>query len=405
MSEENHIILPLSTKLKLLTYRRIIMPWLVARLRLRKTIDVVFVLSELGVWKTESLYTEMMKHSRFSPHIAVVSSTEDPTAKYLLIEYLKQKKYEYSEIKEDEHIYDYFRADIIFYQKPYWWVIPANQRLGVNARSLFCFVTYGVSTIIEEWSINQPVQLYAWQNYQFNESCGKEFSKLSLIKGRNFRVTGFPVSDSFIHYSKEKEAWKRCEGMCRRIIWAPHHTIPDKKNLLNYSTFLRYADFMLDLTNIFAGQVQFAFKPHPLLRTKLENLWGKEATDKYYNEWATRSNTQVNDGEYLDLFMQSDAMIHDCCSFIVEYMYTDNPVLFLDNGSNHTSNMTSFAKEAFNLQYKASNEAAILQFINDVLANKDSMREERMRYKNNYLIPRNGSACSNIISAILGNKE
>lgn len=391
-----------TSKLKLLIYRRLFIPLKVFQVRRKRQIEVVFVISELGAWKTEALYKEMLEHPRFSPKIAVVNSTENPDAKQVVKHYLDTKGYNYASLEDDELIYDYFTADIIFYQKPYWWVIPDKHRYGNNYKSLFCFVTYGISTIKEKWAINQPIQLYAWQNYQFNDSCASEFKELSLINGKNFVVTGFPMTDSFTKYKASGFPWKETGKKLKKIIWAPHHTLPDGDNWLNYSTFLNYAQFMLDVAHGYSDRVQIAFKPHPLLKPKLDRLWGKEKADQYYASWENGINTQLVEGEYVDLFMQSDAMIHDCSSFIIEYLYTGKPILFLDNGSDHTANMLGYAAKAFNLQYKATEEAEIRSFIQSVLDGNDERKPERESFAKSNIIPSGESACNNIIKSILG---
>lgn len=393
-----------TSKLKLMLYRSLFIPFKVLQIRRKRKIEVVFIISELGAWKTETLYKEMLEHPRFSPKLAVVNSTENPDAKQILEHYLDARGYNYISLGDDELIYDHFTADIIFYQKPYWWVIPDKQRYGNNYKSLFCFVTYGISTIREKWAINQPVQLYAWQNYQFNNSCASELKKLSLINGKNFVVTGFPMTDSFTKYKPSGFPWKETGRNLKKIIWAPHHTLPEGDNWLNFSTFLNFSQFMLDVAQEYSDRVQIAFKPHPLLKPKLDRLWGKEKADQYYTLWGKGINTQLVDGEYVDLFMQSDAMIHDCSSFIIEYLYTGKPILFLDNGSDHTTNMLGYAAEAFNLQYKAASQEEIKSFINNVLDGKDERKQERASFAKVNIIPSGESASKNIIESILGYK-
>ena len=149
-----------------------------------------------------------------------------------------------------------------------------------------------------------------------------------------------------------------------------------------------------------------AFKPHPLLKSQLyeHSLWGKEKTDWYYSEWKNLPNTQLETGEYVDLFMTSDAMIHDCGSFTVEYHHTLNPVMYLINGKEHTGMMNSFAKEAYDLHYKGTDVQDIRNFIKKiVLEGDDYLLEKRKSFFDSYLVsPNQQSAADNIIHAILG---
>ena len=133
-------------------------------------------------------------------------------------------------------------------------------------------------------------------------------------------------------------------------------------------------------------------------------LWGKEKTDQYYTFWETSPNTQLEEGKYLGLFMHSDAMIHDCVSFTIEYLYTRNPVLFLCRKGDETEdNLNSFAKRAKYCHYFAHHEQDIQSFIEYVISGDDKMLPERESfYKENLVPPGEQNSVNNIIDAILG---
>lgn len=118
-------------------------------------------------------------------------------------------------------------------------------------------------------------------------------------------------------------------------------------------------------------------------------LWGKEKTDRYYSEWECLPNAQLETGEYVDLFMTSDAMIHDCGSFTIEYHYTLKPVMYLVNGREHTKMMNAYAKEAYDLHYKGKNMKDIRSFIENVISERsDYLLEKRKIFLNHtYYLP------------------
>ena len=164
-----------------------------------------------------------------------------------------------------------------------------------------------------------------------------------------------------------------------------------------------YCDAMFSLALKYKDKIQMAFKPHPVLLTKLYNVWGKEKTDNYYCLWEKGENTQLILGDYVPLFIHSDALIHDCGSFTVEYHYTKNPVMYLLKDEKHSEELNEFGKMAFDLHYKGRNFNDIESFINNVIAGVDPMKEERDKFYNDYLLaPDGNSASDNIINAILG---
>ena len=156
------------------------------------------------------------------------------------------------------------------------------------------------------------------------------------------------------------------------------------------------ADFMLEFADKYADKIQFVFKPHPRLLTELykHDDWGKDRTTRYYAEWETRKNTQLEEGDFIDLFMTSDAMIHDSGSFCVEYHYSGNPVMYIaENFEEQLTEKGEFGKLAMRLHYVGKCKEDIVNFIeNVILHGNDTMRQERKNFYKKYLLPPNGKS-------------
>ncbi len=396
------------TRLGYMAYLYIYTPLKVFHIRHKSRINVIFVITELGPWKTENLYLAMKNHPRFNPVLRVLSTRENPKAKDEVETYLQEKGYDYEYINADEPLQKNFRADIIFYQKPYDVVYTLKHRYIKNRNALFSYVSYGFHNIVSSFICNQPLHNVVWQYYFENESCANETAEIMDNAGRNICITGIPMTDALMQpKSAYKDLWKKQSVDKKRIIWAPHFSFASD-SILGYSTFLEYYDFMLEMADKYKEKVQFVFKPHPLLQPHLYKHWGKEKTDDYYAEWASRENTQVELGQYIDIFMTSDAMIHDCSSFTQEYLYTHNPVMYLTKGENdtHDNNLNTFAKMAYHLHYKGVNKNQIEAFIQNVIEGQDAKRQERETFYKEWLTPPNGrAACQNIIDTILGSRD
>ena len=376
-------------------------PLKVWQIRHKKSIKVGFVIGCLSAWKTELLYRAMLKNERFSPMLLVTETQEENDIENI-VAYLKKKNYEYKVVERSEYLISKFQADILFYQKPYDGIPFKRHSYKFNLYALFCYVGYGFNTVNEKWGHDNVLDNIAWQLYFENKSVVGDMQGIMRNKCINGHVTGLPIMDELlIDKKKLRDPWKLQEKKKKRIIWAPHFSI-NPNGWLVYSTFLDVADFMLELAYKYKDEVQFAFKPHPLLWPKLCKVWGDEKTNAYYQQWATLENTQLERGKYLGLFKYSDALIHDCGSFTIEYHYTLNPVMYIVKDDHHADNQTSFGKKAFDLHYKAYSKQDIEQFIQNVLAGRDERRAERMRFYQEELLPPYGkSACENIINTIL----
>ena len=401
----NSVVGTILSRVAYLYYTRVFTPIKAFIVRRKNKINVIFIITELGMWKSEALYLKMLEHPRFNPVIRVLPSPENLDAMEPIIQYLQGKGFDYRTLSPDESLKTEMKADIIFYPKPYVTSYYPKQNFFRNRYALFCYIVYGFHNIVSDFICNQLYHNYAWQTYFENHSAAVDTAKAMMNKGRNIKVTGLPMEDAFRKpLSSYNDCWKKQEYPKKRIIWAPHFSFA-KDSMLNYSTFLEYYDTMLNLAEKYKNQVQFAFKPHPLLRPHLNEHWGEERTDSYYERWANMENAQLELGQYIDLFMTTDALIHDCSSFTNEYMYTHKPVMYLLRGSAeiHCSQLNSYSREAFNLHYFGRSDSDIEAFIVDVLNGVDPYRDPREKYYEKYLSPINGkSACDNIINAILG---
>lgn len=368
----------------------------VKRVRKKGKIDVMFIVTEIGPWKTEQLFQAMALHNRFHPFIGISASKENPSSKSEVIKYITDKGYEFTDLDT----FPKKSADIIFYQKPYIACYSPHILYRKHLDSLFCYVNYGFHAIKTRWSVNQELYKFVWQYYF---ECDMGFGMPAIYNV----ITGVPMQDKLMQ-RKEKyiNPWKP-SGKKKRIIYAPHHTVGiyHLKDLAT-SSFLENADTMVELMHKYADNVQWAFKPHPLLYDKLVNIWGQERTDAYYDEWKNSDNSQLENGAYDALFAHSDAMIHDCVSFVIEYHYTHNPVLYLTRTEGDNISRTSLSQESYDLHYKGYTREHIEQFIENVVNGVDPLKKKREEFYRKSLLPPHGkTACENIINSILEIEE
>ena len=232
----------------------------------------------------------------------------------------------------------------------------------------------------------------AWKLFYSTELHRKDAIQYSMNKGKNVEIVGYPNADNFLS-GTYRNVWKKQNTPKKRIIWAPHYTI-FSGGYLCQSNFLSIAENMIDLAKNYTDKIQFAFKPHPKLYTELCNHkdWGKQKAEAYYQQWQTMENTQLESGEYIDLFMTSDAMIHDSSSFTVEYHYSQKPVMFITNNyEEHLEGKSEFGKLAMEQHYIGKDQEDIIQFIeNVVLKGNDPMKAGREDFFKQYLFPPNG---------------
>lgn len=381
----------------------------------KKIIKVAFFLIHDADWKYEGLYHLMEKDKRFDPVVIVCpyithgeeimmqildqSYNSFKNAGYQVINALNKKTGDWINVRKE------IQPDIVCFTSP-WNLTRPEYLISKYLDTLTCYVPYGykVSYLFES-HFNRPIQNLVWKFFLETDIHKKLAQQYSRNGASNTVVTGYPGMDKFIKKNdQEKDVWKIKDKKIKRIIWAPHHSLPGYESMLDYSTFLIYAEFMFEIANKYKNNIQIAFKPHPILRINLSknDVWGKDKTDEYYLKWANLPNGQLNEGEYLDLFFTSDAMIHDSGSFLIEYLYINKPVMFLWNDDLIPDRFNEIGKMALLKLYRGNTEKDIERFILKVIINgEDSMQIERLHFfKTIITAPNNISASENIFNYI-----
>ena len=390
------------TRIRLFIYWRKLPPK-VKSLRSKDTIKVLFINSTLNTWKTEMLYAVMSGHPRFQPTVGVFYSTKYPYAKDDFIAFLKKKGYNYVDLDTYNGGIKEINPDIIFYGSPYSYAYPKGLAFEENLNYILCGCDYCINITKHVAHLKHPWYDFCWQFYVEHEDVAVRKKEILGKRANNIIVTGVPNQDE-LRLPRESfiDPWKDQTGK-KRIIYAPHHSFKGVNgDGIEFATFLDYGEAILDFAKKYEDKVTFAFKPHPFLYIRLLDIWGKERTDAYYKEWQGLPNTQFENEAYFGLFKYSDAIIHDCASFIVEYLYMDKPSLFLVAESNNINDMFDFVKDCYYSHEQAYSETDIERFISNVIAGIDNKEIQRRDCIQKHLVPPHGkTACQNIIDAIL----
>ena len=368
------------------------------RVRHKKQINVVFVAMSASMWRYQDLYEAISRHQRFKANIVILPSRQyakdqQQSEKENLISYFTEKGCEFvvDSESEGENIIKALNPDILFYPQPYLECFDKRYEHIAFRNRLLCYYPYAFWMSKGAWSYDQPLHNYAWKLFYPTELHRKDAQAFALNRGRNIEVVGYPNADRFLR-NRFEDVWKPQNRTKKRVIWAPHFTI--KPGYVSQSNFLWMADLMLSVAKKYSDKIQFVFKPHPLLFSELckHAEWGEEKTKQYYDEWQSGENTQLESGAFIDLFMTSDAMIHDSGSFCVEYHYSGNPTMYIAKDfEKQVAEKGEFGQLAMRQHYVGKDENDIIRFIEEVvLQGDDPMKESRRRFVEQYLIPPHG---------------
>jgi hypothetical protein len=385
----------------------------VALVNLKKEpLNVLFFVVHEAVWKLDSVYKKMESDELFNPTIIICPYIVQGAG---VLERDMQKAYNYFVEKgynvemaltnngEVINIRESFSPDVIFFTNPHDLTYCALQAKSfMDVLSVYVPYSHQVSKYGNyQPQYNQLFHNLMWKIFTTNELDKHIFKEFSYRKGDNVVVSGYPgVERLFSTKTKKLDVWKKQDKVKKKIIYAPHHTIASNCSL-GYSTFLKYAEEIQKLSMKYKNEVQFAFKPHPLLKDKLAdaNIWGEEKTRLYFNFWQSQCNTQLEDGEYIDLFLQSDAIIHDSGSFLAEYLYVNKPSMYLFSESKPELPYNPFGLKCLGVYDKAFTVEDIENFILSVVIHgKDRKIKQREAFIYEHLKNSNGVPSDIIIN-------
>jgi hypothetical protein len=373
----------------------------------KENIKVAFFLTYESIWKYDVLFDLMLKHSKFKP-VLFVCPVVNFGRENMLFEMDKAfqsfKKKGYDVIKTYDNttgkyldIKKTFSPDLIFYTSPYEGLQDYRFYIKQFPKTLTCYVPYAIMTVNYDFIFNTNFHNLVWRIFSETPLHHKIAIQKQKNKGQNSVLTGYPGFDRLLINKTNNVVWKNKNPNLKKIIWAPHHSMDE---LNKVSNFLEYYDFFLELVDNYRDKIQIAFKPHHLLKIKLQNeYWGKEKTDFYYDKWANLENGQCENGEYIDLFLTSDVLIHDCGSFMAEYLITGKPSLFMVREESVMEYWNDFGEKAIAAHYQSRSKKQLIDFIENVVLNEnDWMMEERNTFVQTNLIPKNKlTASENIV--------
>ena len=358
-----------------------------AKLAAGERLRVCFLVCDAAMFSAEPVYQSMLGDKRFAPFVAVVPrvtrgekfmrETLEKTLSVLSSRYRDVRSLYDPDAKSSRSLEG--EADVVFTSIVYdEQTLEQYTALPLSRFALVACIPYGyggqlLSDIRR--TIFLPQFALFWRLFVANQCT------LSLWKEANPQladalvVGGYPKMDRLA-------ATARRAARPKTILICPHHTLEKDGTGLALSNFLQYAEFFLELPKEFPD-VHFVFRPHPLLFPRLATSawWGEKRTAAYRCAMSALPNVEFQQGgDYFDVFVNSDAMIHDCGSFLAEYFYTGHPQCYiLRDGSTLDREFTPFGKRLQDHVDHAFTSEDIRDFVRKVASGAADGREQERR--------------------------
>lgn len=362
-----------------------------AKINSGEKIRVCFMVIFDSVFPAKPLFEKMLEDDMFEPFILVIPDKargDEHMFKEMEKTYnsLSQK---YSCVfksldSDGKKFIDYSdKMDMVCSANPYETMTNRLYRIGKLCKKniLPIYFNYGYPAVTFARRVASLGSLAKmWKVFSESDAIMSEYAKCMQTHGVNLVLAGYMKLD-------ELAVQKQLSRARKKIIIAPHHTIEDKfKSSIGLSNFLIYADLFKELPKMYP-QIDFVFRPHPLLKVALQKdeIWGEEKTKKYFEEITQNPNLIYQDGgDYFETFMNSDGIIHDCSSFLAEYMFTQKPTCYmLRNEESIEKYFMKNGQKILEHCYQAYSKEDIVSFLDNVILDgNDTLKSKRIDFVN-----------------------
>ncbi len=252
--------------------------------------------------------------------------------------------------------------DIIYLANPYDSMV--NEVHGVQYLStknvLPIYINYGYT--ISKWhytNVESNLEMSLFFKYYVDTTYTLEqVKKYQLAHGKNTVLAGYAKMDSLYN----EQANEKRDRL--KVLISPHHTIQGINQTLDLSNFLEYYNLILELPSLFP-KMDFVFRPHPLLFTNILNTktWTQKQVDDYLLNIEKSGIEYSVGGDYFRLFCECDAIVHDCGSYMVEWLYTGKPCCYVVKGKHVRKQLDILGNKALDYHTLAYNRNDIIAFL------------------------------------------
>lgn len=251
-----------------------------------------------------------------------------------------------------------------FYRSRYW----ASKGIPVFYIPYFYM---GLCRVTKE-NLQMPDFNFFWKVFlpnKYSKSLAREYM---ANMGRNAIVTGYPKFDHISEISSTPHRRKQ-------IIIAPHHLIGNSS--LDRGGFREYAGFLQSIPSKYP-QIDFIFRPHPQLFATLKHYWPKDKIDNWLNRFLSNNNVIYStEGDYIKLLANSDALIHDCGSFVAEYLFFNKPCAYIyREGIDYQAMQLQLGLRCLEEYYPIEEDDDWYHFIEDVILDGQDIQKEKREH-------------------------
>ena len=302
------------------------------------SIRIAFIYQSASIWSSlESVWKACKEHSKVRP-ILVLATFGYPDRELAQFDEARSMLIDrgIDFVTAEAFRLDEFRPHVVFVQTPYTDSLPLHLQLEAISLSgaRLAYVPYGLEIggggFNLKYQFNLPVHQTAWRIFARSDRHKRMFAKYCASGSAHITVTGHPKFDQLarINLKSFNGAVRAAAGGRKIVVWCPHFSVQDPPA---WSTFFLYGEGILTAVTE-RPDLFLMIRPHPLFFGTLRSngSWNKSDEEAFRSRIASMDNCDLDERDsYLPAFFGSDAMMTDAGSFLLEFIATGKPLLYL----------------------------------------------------------------------------
>jgi len=355
-------------------------------------IRVLFLFERPESWiNVHGLWALMRDDPRFDPHVWLVPAAGlEPGAQRgqtdRCLSVARERGVSVVQWRDGDPTLSAGMFDVAVFNTPYDAHRPAELYFDCVARKVphTVYIPYGIVTgggSKNLWlQYAQPAQRRAELVVARSQMEKRAYRRHCPGGDRRVAVLGLPRMDQMHgiqHFAVDPALRDRIGGRLA-ILWNSHYGFPLRHaDSSNYSTFDRMAIGLFGYAARTPG-VALIWRPHPHLFLELvgSGVFAEAELAAFRGEIADLGVILDERPDHRHGFAASHALLTDAGSFLIEYLVTGNPVLYLRNPDGEVLNEEA---EALLMHYDvAESDSEAMAFIDDLLLRGDLRRDERL---------------------------
>lgn len=343
---------------------------------------VFFVERAIGWPNWRTVWRACREHPQVTPHVVLVPA-RDPRGSVADFDEVRRLLVEQDVpfFHHRDYDLDLQRPHVAFLAHPYDAMRP--EELAADALATrgirLAYVPYGLETgggaVNLRYQYGLPLHQKAWRIFARSERHRRMFARYCSVGSGHVVVTGHPKIDAIVELAREDfdAALRERIGGRRTVLWTPHFTLPDPPM---WSSFDRYVDAILE--GIEARRDLFLIlRPHPVFfpQRRMSEDFGADWVRAFRDCVSAMENVELDEcADHHRAFALADALMTDPGSFLLEFLATGKPILYL----RHPDGLGLAAEEDLGAAYDVADSGEdIDSFLSRIACGEDPRADER----------------------------